>query len=148
MKLVVQRVSAAVVKRKDTSEVVGQIEKGLFVLFCAEKGDSDQTVELMAKKLSKLRVLSGDESGKMNRSVLDLKQEILLVSQFTLAADLSDGNRPSFLKAAEPTLALKMYNDFVGKLKDVGIGVQTGSFGNYMEISVELDGPVTIIINS
>lgn len=148
MKLVVQRVSAAQVKRKDTSEVVGQIKKGLFVLFCAEKGDGEQAVDLIAKKLSKLRVLSDDESGKMNRSVLDLKQEVLLVSQFTLAADLSDGNRPSFLKAAEPSIAIKMYNDLVDKLKEMGIGVQTGSFGNYMEISVELDGPVTIIINS
>jgi D-aminoacyl-tRNA deacylase len=148
MKLVVQRVDFASVKRKDTSEAVGQIKKGLFVLFCAEKGDTDQTVELMSKKLSKLRVLSDDESGKMNRSVLDLNQEILLVSQFTLAGDLSEGNRPSFLKAAEPEVALKMYKDMVAQLKDMGIKVETGSFGNYMEISLSLDGPVTIIINS
>lgn len=145
MRLVVQRVSKASVRVSVSGEVVGKINKGLFVLVGVKKGDSKQDAEDLAEKLAKLRIMA-DENGKMNLSVKDVDAAILAVSQFTLSADTSKGNRPSFIKAAQPDLAEKLYEHFVNKLRKLGVKVETGEFGAYMKIDAELDGPVTIVI--
>lgn len=143
MRLVVQRVKKASVSA--SGKIVGKINKGLFVLVGIKKGDTLKNAEGLAEKLSKLRVMA-DENGKMNLSVKDLEASLLVVSQFTLYADTSGGNRPSFINAALPDEAKKIYEYFVAKLKEEGLTVRTGSFGDYMEIETLLDGPVTIII--
>ncbi|MCX6703856.1 MAG: D-aminoacyl-tRNA deacylase, partial [Candidatus Woesebacteria bacterium] len=125
-------------------ETVGEIGKGLFVLVGMKNGDSEKDVEVLTQKLSKLRVMS-DKTGKMNLSVNEVGGSILVVSQFTLHADTSGGNRPSFINAEEPKRAKELYEFFVKKLKENGIKVETGSFGDYMKIETLLDGPVTII---
>lgn len=140
-----QRVDQAEVKTE--GEVVGKVKRGLFVLLGVSKGDKEEDALFLAEKLAKLRVMS-DEKGKMNLAVKDVEGKVLVVSQFTLYADTKGGNRPSFIKAAEPKLALKLYNLFIEKLKNLGIEVETGKFGSYMKISLELDGPVTIILDS
>lgn len=147
MKLVVQRVSCAKVTNKHTGKVCGDIQSGLFVLVGIGKGDGEDSVDEMANKLSKLRVISDDQD-KMNLSVLDSKKEILVVSQFTLYANTTAGNRPSFVKAEEPARAQVLYQAFVSKLKGLGIKVSAGCFGEYMEIEATLDGPVTIFVES
>lgn len=144
MKLVVQRVKSAKVTRKEDGKTVGQIKTGLFVLFGVKKGDQLKDAEALAIKLSKLRVMS-DENDKMNLNILDSGGKILVVSQFTLYADTSGGNRPSFINAEEPEKAKKIYEYFVDKLKEMKIEIETGSFGDYMEIEAVLDGPVTIV---
>ncbi|KKQ36352.1 MAG: D-tyrosyl-tRNA(Tyr) deacylase [Candidatus Woesebacteria bacterium GW2011_GWA1_37_7] len=131
----------------DTGEIAGKIETGLLVLVGVGKGDSNKDAEVLSEKLSKLRIIS-DNQGKMNLSLLDAQESVLAVSQFTLYADTSAGNRPSFIKAAEPKLARSIYNHFILKLKEKGLNVETGSFGEYMEIIAKLDGPVTIILES
>lgn len=143
MRLVVQRVKKAEVRVND--EAAGKIDKGLFVLVGVRQGDTKKDAEVLAEKLAKLRIIA-DDKGKMNLSVKDVDGEILVVSQFTLYADTSGGNRPSFIQAAEPKLAEEIYEHFIAKLKDLGVKVQTGKFGEYMQISTELDGPVTIIM--
>ena len=147
MRLVVQRVEKTKVLRQaqDKSwEVVGEIEKGLFILVGFKKGDTEKEAEALATKLSKLRVMSDDQD-KMNLSVTDIGGSMLVVSQFTLHADTSGGNRPSFINAEEPKRAKELYELFVKKLKENGLTVETGSFGDYMKIETILDGPVTII---
>lgn len=143
MKLVIQRVESArvLVGRK----VVGEIGKGLFVLVGIKKGDQRQDAEALVEKLSKLRVMA-DPEGKMNLSLPDVDGEFLVVSQFTLYADTKGGNRPSFIDSEEPKVAKEIYEHFVSKLKDKGLKVETGSFGEYMKIEAKLDGPVTIIL--
>jgi len=143
MRLVVQRVKKGSVSAK--GKVVGKIGEGLFVLVGVAEGDTEKNAEVLAEKLAKLRVMA-DKAGKMNLSVKDVDSEVLAVSQFTLYADTSKGNRPSFIKAGEPELANKVYKHFVTKLRELGVKVETGEFGAYMEIDVQLDGPVTIII--
>ncbi|MEK7113017.1 MAG: D-aminoacyl-tRNA deacylase [Patescibacteria group bacterium] len=143
MRLVIQRVENTSVKVK--GNMVGEITKGLFVLLGIKKGDTEKSAEELAEKLSKLRVMA-DKEDKMNLSVKDVGGEILVVSQFTLYADTKGGNRPSFIQAGEPETAKKIYKHFISQLREKGIKVETGSFGDYMEISAELDGPVTIIL--
>jgi len=152
MRLVVQRVIKAKVNVR--GKTVGKIDKGLFVLVGVAEGDTEKDAENLAEKLAKLRILA-DEKGKMNLSIKDLPagrqavgRKILAVSQFTLYGDTSKGNRPSFIKAAEPGLAEKIYNHFVEKLKELDVKVETGKFGEYMEIEAELDGPVTLLLES
>jgi len=147
MRLIIQRVKEGSVKVVDTGEIAGKIETGLLVLVGVGKGDSNKDAEVLSEKLSKLRIIS-DNQGKMNLSLLDAQESVLAVSQFTLYADTSAGNRPSFIKAAEPKLARSIYNHFILKLKEKGLNVETGSFGEYMEIIAKLDGPVTIILES
>ena len=142
MRLVVQRVTQASVKVK--KQVVGQIGKGLFILVGIKKGDSLKDAETLAARLSKLRVMA-DKEGKMNLSIVEVGAEVLVVSQFTLYADTSGGNRPSFINAALPDEARKIYEHFVAELRRLGVKLQTGSFGDYMEIEAKLDGPVTIL---
>ncbi len=144
MKLVVQRVKKAKVSRIEDKKVVGEIGLGLFVLVGFKKGDSEKEVETLSDKLSKLRVMS-DKNDKMNLSIQDAGGSMLVVSQFTLYADTAGGNRPSFIDAEEPAKAKDLYELFVSKLKEKGIKVETGSFGDYMEIETILDGPVTIL---
>jgi len=151
MRLVIQRVNKASVLVD--GKVVGKIDKGLFILVGIGKEDKLEDAEILAEKVSKLRIMS-DVNDKMNLSVSDLpaqtgvKGSFLVVSQFTLYADTSGGNRPSFIKAALPDKARKIYQHFVTKLKEKGLSVKTGSFGDYMKITTELDGPVTIIVDT
>lgn len=143
MKLVIQRVKEASVKVNN--ETVGKIDKGLFVLLGVGQEDKPEYADLLAEKLVKLRIMQ-DEQEKMNLSVKDTGGGILVVSQFTLYADTSAGNRPSFIKAAQPKQARQVYERFIEKLKAKGVKIATGSFGEYMEIKTVCDGPVTIIL--
>lgn len=147
MKVVVQRVKSAKVTRQEGNNVVGEIKSGLFLLLGIKKGDIEKQVDELVNKIIKLRVMS-DENDKMNLSVQDTKSEILLVSQFTLYANTKDGNRPSFIDAEEPTKAKLLYEYMIEKLKESNLNIQTGSFGDYMKIETELDGPVTIILEN
>lgn len=141
--MVVQRVNKA--KVSVGKKIVGRINKGLFVLVGVTESDSESDAQVLAEKLSKLRIMA-DGNDKMNLSIKDLEAGVLVVSQFTLYADTSKGNRPSFIRAAKPELAEKIYEYFVDKLKEMGIKIETGEFGAYMKIEAELDGPVTIIL--
>ena len=147
MKLVVQRVKEALVKTSKDNKVIGKIGKGYLVLVGVKKGDTLENAESLANKLVKLRVMA-DENDKINLSIKDAGGEILVISQFTLYADTSGGNRPSFINAALPDEAKKIYEHFVKKLREslpAVRRVEIGSFGDYMEISCILDGPVTIL---
>ncbi len=144
MKLVVQRVNKAKVIRVGDQKVLGEIGFGLFILIGFKKGDGEKDVEALAERVSRLRVMKDGEK-KMNLSVVDTKSKILVVSQFTLYADTNGGNRPSFIEAEEPKRAKELYELFVSKLREKDIKVETGSFGDYMQIEAVFDGPVTII---
>ena len=141
MMALLQRVSEASV-RVD-GEVIGQIGQGLLVLVCAEKGDTEAVADKLLAKLLKLRIF-GDESGKMNRSVQDVGGGLLLVSQFTLAADVAGGNRPSFTQAASPEEGRRLYAHLVAQAQKAHPVVQTGRFAADMKVSLVNDGPVTI----
>ena len=124
-------------------EVVGQIGQGLLVLLCAERGDTEAVGAKVLQKILKLRVFA-DEAGKMNRSVQDVSGGLLVVSQFTLAADVSSGNRPSFTQAAAPDEGRRLYDDFVQQARVAHPVVQTGQFGADMQVHLVNDGPVTV----
>ncbi len=146
MKAVLQRVADARVVIG--GETVGQIGAGLLVLLCAERGDAETQADKLLAKILKLRIFS-DEAGKMNRSVQDLDGDgspggLLIVSQFTLAADASGGNRPSFTGAAPPDVGRKLYDYFVAQARAAHSKVQTGQFGADMQVHLVNDGPVTI----
>ena len=140
---VLQRVSEASV-RVD-GEVIGQIGHGLLVLLCAEQGDTDAVADKLLVKILKLRIFS-DDAGKMNRSVQDVGGGLLVVSQFTLAADVAGGNRPSFTQAARPDEGLRLYERFVAQARAAHPLVQTGRFATDMKVSLINDGPITIPI--
>lgn len=141
MQALLQRVLEAKVVVGD--EVVGQIGPGLLVLLCAERDDSDEYGVRLLEKILKLRIFP-DDSGKMNRSVMDVSGALLIVSQFTLAADTAKGNRPSFGQAAEPVQARRLYDAFVDLARHSGLLVQTGVFAADMKVSLVNNGPVTI----
>lgn len=145
MKALIQRVSSAQVEIAGTT--VGGIGKGLLVFLCAVKGDTEKDLEYIARKVSSLRIFE-DEQGKMNRSVMDINGEVLVVSQFTLAASTRKGNRPSFDNAEAPEQAKRMYDLFIKLLRDIGAPVQTGTFAAMMQVSLVNDGPVTISLDS
>ena len=138
---VLQRVSEASV-RVDGA-VIGEIDAGLLVLLCAEKGDTEAVADKMLAKMLKLRIFS-DEAGKMNRSVQDVGGGLLVVSQFTLAADVAGGNRPSFTQAAAPEDGRRLYEHFVAQARAAHPLVQTGQFAADMKVSLVNDGPITI----
>jgi D-tyrosyl-tRNA(Tyr) deacylase len=141
MLAVVQRVREARVEVAGST--IGAIGPGLLVLLCAERGDSEAQADKLLAKLLKLRIFS-DEAGKMNRSVQDVAGGLLLVSQFTLAADLSGGNRPSFTNAAGPEEGRRLYEYFVAQARASHPVVQTGEFAADMQVHLVNDGPVTI----
>ncbi len=140
---VLQRVTEACV-RVD-GEVIGRIGQGLLVLLCAEQGDTEAVADKLLIKILKLRIFS-DEAGKMNRSVQDVGGGLLVVSQFTLAADVTGGNRPSFTQAARPDEGRRLYEYFVAQAHLAHPLVQTGQFAADMKVSLVNDGPVTLPI--
>jgi D-tyrosyl-tRNA(Tyr) deacylase len=141
MLALLQRVKEARVEI--AGEVVGAIQTGLLVLVCAERGDSEATGDKLLTKILKLRIFA-DEAGKMNRSVQDVGGGLLIVSQFTLAADTTGGNRPSFTNAAPPADGRRLYEDFVARARAAHPVVQTGQFAADMQVHLVNDGPVTI----
>lgn len=143
MKAVVQRVSEASVTID--GRITGSIDQGLLILICAEAGDTEAQADRLLTKLLKLRIFS-DDAGKMNRSVQDVEGGLLIVSQFTLAADVWSGNRPGFSGAADPETGERLYDYFVEAARKQHPIVETGSFGADMQISLINDGPVTIPI--
>jgi D-aminoacyl-tRNA deacylase len=146
MRVVIQRVLEAQVKVEDA--VAGAISRGLLVLAGFEENDSDEDLDWMAGKICQLRIFN-DDKGLMNLSVSDISGEILLVSQFTLHAQAKKGNRPSFIRAAKPDIAVPLYENFIATLGVlVKTKIQTGIFGADMKVSLINDGPVTIIIDS
>ena len=144
MRAVVQRVANASITVNQ--EVVGAIEKGLLVYLGVCNGDDSRGVDYLAHKIPNLRIFE-DGEGKMNLSLLDIGGEILVVSQFTLCADLQKGNRPSFNPAAPPEVAIPLYEEFIDKLKARGLKVATGQFGASMEVTYTNEGPVTLWID-
>ena len=146
MKIVVQRVKHASVKVDN--KIVGKINEGFLVLLGVTHGDTKQEADYLVKKLCNLRIFE-DENEKMNLSLKDVEGELLIVSQFTLYADCSGGNRPSFIESAKPDMANELYEYFCECMSKNGIGtVEKGIFGADMKISLVNDGPVTIIIDS
>jgi D-tyrosyl-tRNA(Tyr) deacylase len=141
MRALIQRVTEASVTVAD--ETISTIGPGLLVLVCAMDGDAEAQAEQLATKISKLRIFK-DENGKMNRSVLDTGGSVLVVSQFTLAADTRSGNRPGFAAAAPPEVGKHLYEHFADKLSDLGLHTARGRFGADMQVRLLNDGPVTI----
>ena len=145
MRALLQRVSQATV-RVDGA-VIGQTGPGLIILVCAMQGDTEVQADQLAAKISKLRIFT-DEAGKMNRSILDIGGSALVVSQFTLAADTSRGNRPGFSYAAPPAEGERLYDYFATQLAALGVATETGRFGADMKVSLTNDGPVTIWLDT
>lgn len=143
MKLVIQRVKNAKVDVE--GKTVGKIEKGFLVLLGVTHTDTKEIADYLVKKLCNLRVFE-DENGKMNLSLKDVGGKLLIVSQFTLYADCSAGNRPSFINAAKPDFANELYEYFCERCKENGIEVEKGIFGADMKVSLLNDGPVTILL--
>ena len=146
MKAVIQRVSFSNVKVDGIT--IGEIENGFMILLGVIEGDTEADADLLAKKTALMRIFE-DENGKMNLSLADTNGSCLVISQFTLAADCKKGNRPSFINAAKPDEADRLYKYFMQKLKENGVcDVQSGSFGADMKVTLLNDGPVTIILDS
>ncbi len=146
MKVVIQRVSWASVTI--AGQKVAAINNGLLILLGIVNEDSQDDINWLSKKVSNLRIF-GDDEGVMNKSLLDVEGDIIVVSQFTLHANTKKGNRPSYIKAAKPDLAIPLYEAFVAQLEqEIGKQVQTGEFGADMKVELLNDGPVTIIIDS
>ena len=146
MKAVIQRVSQASVTI--SNEKVADIGLGLLILVGIEDADAQEDIDWLTAKISQLRIFN-DENGVMNKSVQDVDGDIIVVSQFTLHASTKKGNRPSYLKASKPTIAIPLYEAFVVSMeKSIGKKVQTGQFGADMKVSLLNDGPVTIIIDT
>jgi D-tyrosyl-tRNA(Tyr) deacylase len=141
MRCLLQRVSQA--KVEVGGRVIGEIGRGLLILVCAMRGDDEANGEQLARKVVNLRIFA-DEAGKMNRSLADIGGSALVVSQFTLAADTSRGNRPGFSLAAEPGLGRELYERFCNAVRAHGVEVATGEFGADMQVGLTNDGPVTI----
>lgn len=143
MKVLIQRVKCASVTIDN--KLYSKIDKGILALVGIEKSDTIEQVQKMAKKLSGLRIFP-DENDKMNRSILDIHGEMLIVSQFTLCGDCKKGTRPSFDKSAAPDIANKLYEDFVKEIQNYGIKTETGVFGAMMDVELINDGPVTFML--
>ena len=144
MKVVLQRVNSANVKIDNT--IISEIQTGVVLLWGIKKGDTVRDADVLIKKIVNLRIFS-DSSGKMNKSIQEISGQILLVSQFTLLANTSKGNRPSFIEAEDPINAEQLLS-YISKELNTYAKVAEGKFGAYMNISLENDGPVTIILES
>lgn len=146
MKVVIQRVSSASVTID--SKIVADIQKGLLVLVGIEDADTQEDIDWLTSKITQLRIF-GDENDVMNLSVQDVDGDLIVVSQFTLHASTKKGNRPSYIKASKPDIAIPIYENFVKSLESKLLKkVQTGVFGADMKVSLLNDGPVTIIVDS
>ena len=146
MKTVIQRVSSASVTIEN--KVVADIQKGLLVLVGIEDADNQEDINWLTAKIANIRIF-GDENKVMNLSVKDIDGDVIVVSQFTLQANTKKGNRPSYIKASKPDVAIPLYENFVQQLeKEMGKKVQTGVFGADMKVGLVNDGPVTIVIDS
>jgi D-tyrosyl-tRNA(Tyr) deacylase len=146
LKIVLQRVSSASVTIEN--KIVADIQKGLLILIGIEVADSQEDIDWLVGKITKVRIFE-DENQVMNLSVKDIDGDIITVSQFTLHASTKKGNRPSYIKAAKPDVAIPLYENFVQQVeKELGKKIQTGVFGADMKVSLLNDGPVTIIIDS
>jgi len=143
MKALIQRVKRASVTIND--ELYSKIDSGLLVFLGVVKGDTEENAKILAQKLVNLRIFE-DENGKMNKSLLDVGGEMLVVSQFTLCGDCKKGTRPSFDKSAPPEIAEELYEKFVENVKFIGVSVQTGKFRAMMDVSLINDGPVTFLV--
>ena len=146
MKVVIQRVSKASVTIDD--EKVASMDSGLLILLGIVDEDTQEDIEWLTRKITNLRIFE-DENGVMNRSLLEVDGDAIVVSQFTLHASTKKGNRPSYIKAAKPAIAIPLYESFVKQLEmDLGKNIQTGQFGADMQVALINDGPVTILIDS
>ena len=145
MKALLQRVTSASVSV--AGEVVGRIGLGLAVFVGVAQGNTEKDAQFLAQKTANLRIFA-DKDGKFNLSALDIKGELLLVSQFTLLADARRGRRPSFVEAAPPALAEELFEQFVEQARATGLKVATGRFQQYMQVEIHNDGPVTIMLDS
>ena len=145
MRIVVQRVKDCSVKVEN--KTLGEIEWGLLAYLGIEKGDSERDLDYLVKKIIGLRVFK-DEKGIMNLSVGDVKASIMIISQFTICADTRKGNRPSYNNAEIPLIAKKFYLNFIHKLKETGLNIESGKFQEEMEVLYINDGPVTILLDS
>ncbi len=145
MKALLQRVTGASVSVADG--VVGSIGRGLVVFVGVANWDTEKDAQYLAQKTVNLRIFS-DEVGKFNLSALDIKGELLVVSQFTLLAATKKGRRPSFIEAAPPVQAEKLFDQFVEQTRATGLKVETGRFQQYMQVEIHNDGPVTILLDS
>ncbi|TWF45041.1 D-tyrosyl-tRNA(Tyr) deacylase [Chitinophaga polysaccharea] len=146
MRVVIQRVSAASVTVEEA--ITGQIQQGLLVLLGIEDADTMEDIQWLSSKIVNLRIFN-DDNGVMNVSVKDIHGDILLVSQFTLHASTKKGNRPSYIRASKPDVAIPLYEKMIAQLEhDLGTTIQRGIFGADMKVSLLNDGPVTIIIDS
>lgn len=145
MRAIIQRVQEAKVHVDD--DTVGEIDHGMLVFLGVGEGDDEEDLEYLVDKLVHLRIFA-DDDGKMNRSLLDVDGQMLVVSQFTLYADTSRGRRPSFVEAMEPGGAKQMYEQFVEQVAERGVDVESGVFGEMMDVELLNDGPVTIFIDS
>ncbi len=145
MRAVLQRVRSAAVTVD--GDAIASISHGLVVLLGVAKDDSDADVSYMADKIPQLRIFS-DEAGKMNRSIMDVQGELLMVSQFTLLGETHRGRRPGFEAAAQPDVAQRIYESAAHSIREQGVPVQTGKFGANMVVTLENDGPVTFVLDS
>ena len=145
MRAVIQRVSSAYVRVN--AETIGEIGPGLLVLLGVGEDDQQADAVYIGEKIANIRIFE-DEEGKMNRSVLEIKGEVLVVSQFTLYGDCRKGRRPSFVSAAPPELGEELYLSVAEEIKKHGLSVATGQFGAHMEVGLVNDGPVTILLDS
>lgn len=145
MRAVVQRVSSS--KVKVDGKIIGEIGLGINVLIGISKEDTMKDLEYIKDKIINLRIFQ-DENDKMNYSLLDIKGDILAISQFTLYGDCRKGRRPNFMNAKGGEEAKILYNKFIDMLKETGLKVETGEFGSHMEVDIQNDGPVTILLDS
>ena len=145
MRIVLQRVAHASVTVDE--KVIGKIQRGFLLLVGVTHDDAMEDMEYLVRKIVQMRIFE-DEEGKLNRSIQDIGGEILSVSQFTLYADTKKGNRPSFSKAAPGDVAIEMFEQFNGLLRETGVPVETGQFGADMKVELLNDGPVTILLDS